>query len=55
MIRKRVKTSEESAFYLLIGGKSITGDILMKDVYDKYKDKEDGFLYCVYASELTWG
>ena len=55
MIRKRVKTSEESAFYLLIGGKNITGDALMKDVYDKYKDKEDGFLYCVYASELTWG
>ena len=55
MIRKRVKVSEEEAFYLLIGGKQINGDGRMKDIYDKFKDKEDGFLYCVYASELTWG
>jgi len=55
MIRKRVKISDEAAFYLLIGGKSIAGDVVMKDIYNKYKDKDDGFLYCVYASELTWG
>ena len=23
--------------------------------YDKYKDKDDGFLYIAYASQVTWG
>ena len=55
MIRKRVRVSEEEAFYLLIGGKQINGDGIMKEIYEKFKDRDDGFLYCVYASELTWG
>jgi hypothetical protein len=29
--------------------------MLMGDVYKKYKDPEDGLLYIIYSSELTWG
>ena len=55
MIRKRIEIPQEAAFYLLANGKSsITGDRLLSDVYEEYKD-EDGFLYIAYASELTWG
>ena len=56
MIRKRIQIDKEAAFYLLANGKhSITGDTVLNDIYDKYKDPEDGFLYIAYASELTWG
>ena len=55
MIRKRVEIAKEGAFFLLVGGKhSITGDTLISEIYERYKD-EDGFLYIAYASELTWG
>ena len=47
---------QEQAFYLLVNAKnSITGDALLSDIYERYKDPEDGFLYIAYASELTWG
>jgi GABA(A) receptor-associated protein len=56
MIRKKLEIEKEKAFFLLINGKhSITGDTLMSELYDKYKDNEDGFLYISYSSELTWG
>jgi GABA(A) receptor-associated protein len=55
MLRKKLDLSKEEAFFLLINGKhSVTGDTLMSELYDKYKD-EDGFLYVSYSSELTWG
>lgn len=56
MIRKRVELEKDSAFFLLVGAKhSITGDTLISEIYEKYKDPEDGFLYIAYASELSWG
>ena len=56
MIRKRIEIEKEAAFFLLANGKhSITGDTLLSEIYEKYKDPEDGFLYIAYASELTWG
>ena len=56
MIRKRIQLNQESAFYLWANGKvSITGDSLLSDIYKKFKDPEDGFLYIAYAGELTWG
>ena len=56
MIRKKFNLPEAQAFYLLADGKhTITGYSLMSEVYEKYKDKEDGFLYVSYSSELTWG
>ena len=56
MIRKRIEIKQEEAFYLLVNGKiSITGDSNLSEIYDRYHDKEDGFLYIAYASEMTWG
>ena len=56
MIRKRIEIPQEAAFYLLVNGKnSLTGDALLSETYEKYKDPQDGFLYIAYASELTWG
>ena len=56
MIRKRIEIEKEAAFFLLANGKhSITGDTLLSEIYEKYRDPEDGFLYIAYASELTWG
>ena len=56
MIRKRIEINKEEAFFLLVNGKtSLWGDANLNDIYERYKDKEDGFLYIAYASELTWG
>jgi hypothetical protein len=56
MIRKKFSLPENQAFFLLAEGKhTITGDILMAEIYEKYRDKEDGFLYVSYSSEVTWG
>ncbi len=56
IIRRRHEMSKDSALYLLVAGKhSITGDTSMNEIYEKYRDTEDGFLYIAYTSELTWG
>jgi GABA(A) receptor-associated protein len=56
IIRKRLELHKESALYFLVAGKhSITGDSLMSDIYEKYRDSADGFLYIAYTSELIWG
>ena len=56
IIREKLELSPERAIFLLVNGKtSLTGDSNLIDIYEKYADKEDGFLYIAYASELTWG
>ena len=56
MIRKRLKLSQEDAFFLLANGKySLTGDTIISDIYERYKDKEDGFLYITYANDVFLG
>ncbi len=56
IIRKRLELSKEAALFLLVSGKrSITGDTTMSEIYEKYRDNQDGFLYIAYTSEMTWG
>ncbi len=56
IIRKRLEISKDAALFLLVCGKhSITGDTSISEIYEKYVDKDDGFLYIAYTSELTWG
>jgi GABA(A) receptor-associated protein len=56
IIRKRLELSKDAALFLLVSGKhSITGDTSISEIYEKYSDKDDGFLYIAYTSELTWG
>jgi GABA(A) receptor-associated protein len=56
IIRKRLSLDKSSALFLLVNGKSsITGDSSLNEIYEKYKDKEDGFLYISYTGEIIWG
>jgi GABA(A) receptor-associated protein len=56
MLRFKIQLTKESSLFILVGGKySVSTDMLMGDIYKKYKDEEDGFLYIIYSSELTWG
>ena len=56
LIRTKIQLSKDSALFLLVSGKyNIVGEMLMGDIYERYKDPEDGFLYITYASELSWG
>ena len=56
MIRKRLQLDEKEAFFLLAAGKySISGETRINEVYNKFSDKDDGYLYVAYASKETWG
>lgn len=56
IVRKRLKLDKSSALFLLVNGKnSITGDSSLKEIYEKYKDIDDGFLYISYTGDLMWG
>ena len=52
MIRKRLQLPYESEFFLLANGKNAIGDIPLSNVYEMFRDSEDGFLYIAYSSEL---
>ena len=56
MIKGLLKISEEEALFFAVKGKyTLTGEKTMGDIYEKYKDKEDGFLYMMYSTELIYG
>ena len=56
IIRKRIFLNEEQALFILFqDNKNPPLDCLMSEVYEKYKDPEDGYLYAIYSSELMWG
>ena len=56
IIRKRLELSKEASLFMLVNGKqSVTGETGLLEIYEKLKDPEDGYLYIVYTSELTWG
>lgn len=56
LIRRGIELSQECALYLLVDGVySLIGNQTMKEIYIKYQDKDDGFLYILYAEEESWG
>ena len=56
LIRESVKIPENDALFLSAKGKySITGETTIDEVYKKYKDKEDNFLYIMYSTQLVYG
>ena len=56
MIRGLMQISEFEALFFVVKGKySISGDKTMGQIYNNYKDKEDGFLYITYSAELIYG
>ena len=55
-IRNKLKLEKQEALFILVSGKySVSGDKTMNEIYYKYMDPEDGFLYITYTNELTWG
>ena len=55
-IKNKLKLPENEALFLSAKGKyNIMGEQSMGEIYSKYKDKEDGFLYIIYSSELIYG
>ena len=56
IIRKKLRLTKESALFFLVDGKiSIVGNQTMSEIYQLHKNKDDGFLYIAYSSQLTWG
>ena len=56
IIREKLEINPERALFFLVNGKhSLTMSEEMGNVYDKYKDKSDGFLYMTYSEEMVYG
>lgn len=54
VIRKRLTLPAEQALFLFVGGTLPTTSTLLRELYSSYADA-DGFLYCHYSSENTFG
>ena len=53
LLRNKIELNPEEALYLLVKGKySIIGEARLSDIYEKYTDKEDGFLYIAYCENI---
>ena len=53
LIRKKLDIMPEESYFLLANGKRhVYGEITLGEVYAKYKDLEDGFLYFFLAEEF---
>jgi hypothetical protein len=56
LLRNKLKLNETQAFFLLVQGKyTILGENTLAEIYQKFKDKDDGFLYMMYSTEQVWG
>ena len=56
LVRNKLELDSTSAFFLLAQCKyTIFGENSLEEIYEKYKDKEDGFLYMMYSTEQVWG
>ena len=56
LIRNELKIPEEEALFFTAKGKyTITGEKTMEQIYKDFKDKQDGFLYIAYSTELVYG
>ena len=56
ILRARINLENESALFIMIGGKHcVSNEMHIGEIYKKYQDPEDGFLYMHYSSELTFG
>lgn len=54
VVRKRIKLTPEVAIFIFINNFLPPTASLMSQMYKEHKD-EDGFLYCVYSGENTFG
>lgn len=55
-LAKELGISAETALFLFVNNATlISPSFIMGMLYEKYKDKDDGFLYITYNSENTFG
>lgn len=54
VIRKRLALSPERALFLFVGNSLPTTGSLMREIFASHAD-EDGFLYCTYSGESSFG
>lgn len=55
VIRKRIQMSPDKALFLFVDGATVCSSELVSTVYYRSHDPEDGFLYCIYSCENTFG
>ena len=56
IIRNKIELNQEESLFLLVDGKiSLVGETRLGDIYEKYGNKEDGFLYIVYVGNEYMG
>ena len=56
IIRNKIELNQEESLFLLVDGKiSLVGESRLGDIYERYADKEDGFLYIVFVGNEYMG
>ena len=56
IIKNKLEIEPDRALFFLAKGKfTISGDEILGDIYDRYKDNDDGFLYITYSEEVVYG
>ena len=55
MIRRRLEIEDTVPLYFIVNGKDfISGDFLLSEIYNKYKDYQDELLYVAYTDNSKW-
>ena len=55
VVRRQVKLDPQQALFLLCDGRLIPTHHTVLDLYERYRDPDDGFLYITYALENAFG
>ena len=55
VIRKRITLSSDQSLFLFVGNTLPTTGALMRELAQRHRDEEDGFLYIKYCGESTFG
>jgi len=58
LIRTKLKLQEKEALFIFFSDKRptiATSDRTISDVYQNFKDPNDGYLYAIYSSQEIWG
>ena len=55
VVRRQVKLEAQQALFLLCHGHIIHSETTVLDLYERYRDLQDGFLYISFALENTFG
>jgi len=55
MFRKRIKLESNQALFVFFNTDVVNTSMTLTQVYNKYKNKDDGMLYATYGGENTFG